>query len=227
MTWCNDASDSGPTMSRSMRSGVIAPSRSSGAVASQPVRLVRSSPTREGSRRATNSSARHDAASTHCTSSIAMSTGRSRASAPSTPTTAVAVVRGSAGSAEATRTKVAARACSCGAGKRARVASKTGPTRSASAAYESRASLSAGRACRTRTDPASADRTIADQTVDLPIPGSPSISSAPLASRRASRKAAPAASSRSRPKTVCVKLGAADTCATGYGRLPTLCAQPT
>ena len=60
---------------RSSRSSARARSSSSGTTPPASARSVTSKPSREGSRRATNPSARLDAGSSHCTSSTATSTG--------------------------------------------------------------------------------------------------------------------------------------------------------
>ena len=72
-------------------------------------------------------------------------------------------------------------------------------TRSARAAYECCASLSAGRACKTRKARASAWRTASSQTVVLPIPASPSTMSAACSVRRRSRNRSAVPNSASRP----------------------------
>ena len=75
------------------------------------------------------------------------------------------------------------------AGAAARVSSKAAPTRSASAAYESLASLSAGRASSTRSALDSAARTASSHRVVFPIPASPSITSAGGSRRHAVEEA--------------------------------------
>ena len=78
------------------------------------------------------------------------------------------------------------------------VSSNDDPTRSATAAYESFASLSAGRDCSTRK-PRAGTRTVSSQSVVLPIPASPSMTSAAELPRARSRRRPTAASSCSRP----------------------------
>ena len=116
-----------------------------------PARRASSRPTGSArSRRHANSSARADAVSSHCTSSTATRTGRSRASRRSSPSSATPSARSSGGAALGGSSSSATRSASaCGRGS-SPIASCGDPSRrSPSPAKASCASASAGRAWST------------------------------------------------------------------------------
>ena len=124
--------------------------------------------------------------------------GRLRRSAASVSRTATATARGSTGSPAASSRRVAISSARLLGGRSSgSVSSRTPSSRSPSPAYASVLSASAGRDERTRRPRSRACSTAASQSVDFPIPASPSSKSAPGASRGSSRNAATEASSRS------------------------------
>ena len=194
MRWCRAASDSGPSTSRSTLPGASARSRSNGLAGPSSTRLATTTPTRCGSRRNENSSARLEAWSIHCASSIAMTRGSARLRIVSTVRSALASVSGSAGSSASRSSSATSSACRCGAGRASRTSSKRPPTRSPRAANERSDSASAGRAWSTRYRRSWAARTASNMTVVLPMPGSPSTRSptGPLGTCSAKRATAAA-----------------------------------
>ena len=151
-------------------------------------------------RRSANSRTALDGGSSHCRSSIARTTGLSDESSRSTVRTPAATARRSGGRSDDLRSSAASSAAACGTGNAANTSSGVDDSRSDRPVNESFASDSAGRVIRTR--PCSCARpTAASQTVVLPMPGSPSTTSA-AAPPRLARNASTTRSSSSRPTTL-------------------------
>ena len=98
--------------------------RSTGRPGPATGRCATTIPTRGGSRRATNSRARRDARSSHCASSITITSGSRPLRIVTTVRSALAVVRGSAGASASRRSSATSRACRWGAGNASLTASK-------------------------------------------------------------------------------------------------------
>ena len=201
-SWYRAASERGWGAIRSRLSSGNARDSPRGSSPPGSARLARSRPSCGGSRRNANVSACSLAGSSHCTSSMATSTGSRSASVASRLTRAVPVSRPSAPAPGSARRSAEASARSWTAGSELLVSSNAAPTRSASAAYERSASLSAGRARRTRRSRFSASRTASSQTVVFPIPAWPSMTTADSPCGNRSRKPSTDASSCSRPTNV-------------------------
>src|SRR4051794_29574671 len=142
-----------------------------------------------------------DGASSHWTSSTAITTGRRWAAWRRTPSAPPAIARTSEASPSA-RSSAASSARRWGAGRLGSASSTSSPaSRSPRPEKASCASAEAGRQRRTRQPSTAAERSASSHRVVLPIPASPSRTSADGPSRRA-RNSASAARSRSRPITL-------------------------
>ena len=171
---------SGPITSRVRRSASRAVSSSTRDPALAPARRARRKPIGSSRNRlAANARASADGGSSHCTSSIATTSGVSSASARMAPRTPSATARRCNPPRFApARSSATSRASRCGSGSRPSTASGTSPRRSPSAANGSAISASTGllvSTCSPRS-PASAAPSL--QSVVFPIPASPSMSSA-------------------------------------------------
>jgi hypothetical protein len=150
-------------------------------------------------RRSANASALAEDGSSHWTSSIASETGPSAARTCSALRTATPSVRGSAPSAPSSTRSATSSARRLGAGSTGSTLSSTSSNRSPRPAWGSPRSASEGRAERTRSPRARAASTPASQSVDFPIPASPSSTSAAGPSAAWSRKPYTEPSSSSLP----------------------------
>ena len=129
-----------------------------------------------------------DAASNHCRSSIATTAARCPASACKTSRTAIAIARGSTASdAASSRRSAASSARRRGADSCGRTSSSTSSNRSPSPTCARPRSASAGRDASTQRPCSRAAATAARQSIDFPIPGSPSSTSPTTRSAGASR----------------------------------------
>ena len=137
-------------------------------------RRARSTRTRLAvSRRRANASALDDDASSQWESSTATRTGPRSASRSSTPRTATANARRSTGSPDSRRSATSS-ARRRGAGSSGRTSSRTFSNRSNSPTLASDCSASAGRAARTWNPRTRASSRPAAQSIDFPMPASPS-----------------------------------------------------
>ena len=151
------------------------------------------------SRRTANSSAPAVGGSSHCASSTASRTGPRLVSSRRIERRAVPTRRRLGARTASVRRSATSIAFRCGGGSSARISSSTPSSRSARPAKESRASDSVGRAVTTRSPCASPRCTACCHTVVLPIPGSPTISSAASDGSASPRSSSTAANSGSRP----------------------------
>ncbi len=198
---CSAPRLSGPSGSRISWPGGNAPSRPAAAAAVRSVRTDASSRTGSSSNlRRTNSRARADGRSSHWRSSIAIVNGRERASSLKAVNDANATARGSGSKpSRCSRRSATSRACSCGAGNSAATTSRTPSRRSRRPANASRTSALPGRATSTVRSRSRDIRTPSRHRLVLPIPGSPSISSARATPE--SKKRSISASSPRRPSS--------------------------
>jgi hypothetical protein len=174
-------------------------------------------------RRSATESAIAEAVSTHWASSTATRRGSSRARALSVASRATATARGPTGAPRvSSRSSAPASGCRCGGG-RPRICSWTSASRSPTVANDSSRSASAGRATSTRNPYWRACSTPADQSVVLPIPASPSSTSAAAPEPLRARNSSIRASSSSRPSGSRARVRAAIPCSTShsYRWLPT------
>ncbi len=140
-------------------------------------------------RRKANASAVDEDASSHWTSSTAIRTGSRPERAWRTLRTATPSARRSTAS-PGSRRSATSSARRCGGGRSGRTSSRTSSKRSPSPTWASPRSASAGRDERTRKPRLSASWSPAAQSIDFPMPGSPSSRSAacpPIASPRKAR----------------------------------------
>jgi len=189
---------SGPRRSRSTRSASSACST----VATSgpgPTRVVnRSRMFASCNRRNANASARDDESSNHWRSSTATRTGSASVSSCSELRTAIPSAAGSTPSGAASvRSSATSSARRLGGGSSGSSWSTTSSRRSASPAWASPHSASAGREQRTRNPCARACSTPSDQSVDFPMPASPSSTRTALPRRASPTKARTRASSSS------------------------------
>jgi hypothetical protein len=191
---------SGPSRNLPTGSGPSADSSSDDAMPSASRRASSRRTFAPSSLRSAKASALEEDASSHWTSSIAITRVPCALNPWSAPRTATASARGSTGSPDASSTRSAiSSARRCGAVNSGRTSSRTPSNRSPSPACARARSASAGRDERTRKSRARASSTPASQSVDLPMPGSPSSTSAAGPPSRRSMKARMEASSSSRP----------------------------
>jgi len=173
---CSEAESRGPSESSTACAGGNEPNSRARRASASPRRTVATSFGPPGSRRrSTNDSAAALGASSHCQSSIAIST------VPSIPPSSDKQARptrcGSIGACATSSHIAAASARRCGSGRTAS-SSTTGRKRSTSAANDPAVSLSVGRAHNTRV-PAPAARVASDtSSAVLPTPASPSMNTA-------------------------------------------------
>src|SRR5580765_1544960 len=166
------ASLSGPTRTRSIGSAPKSSATVFLPATSTPTRSLRR-------RRSANSSTAAVGASSQCASSIATSTVVDEASSRSAPSSARPTPRWSGARPRGSSSRSAtSSACRRGSGRSASTSSSTSSSRSPSAAYESCASLPAGRHASTRNPRSRAASTAACQSVVFPMPGSPSSTNA-------------------------------------------------
>ena len=173
--------------------------------AAASARLATSKPIRScRRRRATNASTLSDSGSSHWTSSIPMSSGRSRERAARTPKVATATPRrAGCSSSGSLSSRATSRARRCGPGSSATASLKWSVSRSPSAAYAISVSDSMGRQARTRYMRIEPAVSPASHSTVFPIPASPSSSSAIGPSSIALRKPSKLISSSSRPMIDC------------------------
>ena len=195
---------SGPTRTRSIRSGSSEPSTADARTASSSRRVQSSNTLAPGRRRRANPSALADESSNHCRSSIASNTGSfavsdSRAPRTATPSARTSTARPAASSISSATSSARRR----GGVNPGRTSSSVPSSRSPSPACASPPSDSAGCDKRTRSPRPRASSTAARQSVDLPIPASPSsaIAIGPRIGARRSRNADNELSSASLPTT--------------------------
>ncbi len=179
--------------------------RPSGTSAATSARLVTNNPIRSRRRRrATNASTLSEAGSSHCTSSMPTSNGRSRDSTASTRSVARATARckGRCPSGSLS-TSATSRARRCGSGSSAIASPKSSANRSPSAVYASSDSASIGRQHSTRYERSAAAARPAFHSEVFPIPASPSRSNATGPSSIAPRNPPKLRSSAFRPMIDC------------------------
>jgi hypothetical protein len=195
MRW-SEATDTGPSSTRCTRSRNVD-------VGSMPARTDAIRRTGSSvSRRNANSSPVRDAGSSHCMSSIPITTSPLAATCRKSVRSAVPTVRRSGGRPAArARRSATSSACCCGSGSAPNASGAIAETRSESAANDSFASTSVGRATSASAPPSCARRMTSSHMVVFPMPGSPTITSAAKPAS-AARNASAAASSVSRPTTL-------------------------
>ena len=190
----------GPTRIRLTPSGLLICNRDAGAGSALPERAVTSTPTRPLSRRRAKSSAAWLDVSSHCTSSMATSTGEFAARRSTTDKNAAPRTRSSVAGLSPACSSSLSTATLCIGGRSASSADSISPKRSANTAKLSTTSADPARADTTRNPSRNACSTAASHNVVLPIPGSPSIT------KPEARCAADVKKSSTAPNSYCVLL---------------------
>src|SRR5262245_31721493 len=191
-----------PTLSGSTwtRSGGTADSSSDSSTPSSSRLASRSRTLLSSSRLSPKARAAADEGSSHWTSSTPTTTGSRSLSAARTSRTATESALWSTGSSgDSSSSSATSRARRRGGARPARTSSRTPSNRSPSPACGRPRSASEGRVVRTRRPCAAAYSTPASQSVDFPMPGSPSSTSAVAPASSRSTNARTAASSSSLP----------------------------
>ncbi len=200
----SSSSDIGPSFSRPISSGCRARSRPSGGGSSCSVRLAISKRTGASSiRRKANSSTSAVGTSNHWTSSIATTRGSRAATSRSSASTARDSASRVAGSPAGARWSARSSAARCVSARVTALLSRTGSSKSPSAANGSAASPSAGLA-RSTVELFLASSTPCSQSVVLPMPASPSMTRARRGDAASSSSCVTDASSAVRPTIAAV-----------------------